>query len=130
MRGQVFLHNLTLPTLTESIACFCTQKLPKTEVSLKITVMGESFKRKTIIVLVAPDTLEFTWNISKRGREDENTLKRGRRFAIRSNNDKAHKPFAHESISIQFKLDVTTSRRPHKHGKILWLFQPTGLIEL
>ena len=121
MWGQVFLHNLTLPMLTESITSFRTRKLPKTQVNLKITVVGESFKQKTIIVSVASDTFEFTWNISKRGRKDENILKRGRRFEIRSNNYKAHGPFAHER-TIQFNSDVATSRRPHKHGNILLLF--------
>ena len=33
---------------------------------------GEYFKQKTIIFLVASDTSEFTWNVSKRGREYEN----------------------------------------------------------
>ena len=115
------MHSLTLPTLTESIACFRTRKLPKTQVSLKITVVGELFKRKTIIVSVASDTFEFTWNISKRGRKDENILKRGRRFEIRPNNYKAYGPFAHER-TIQFNSDVATSRRPNKHGNIILLF--------
>ena len=115
------MHNLTLPTLTESIACFRTQKLPKIQVSLKITVVGESFKRKTIIVSAASGTFECTWNISKRGRKDENILKRERLFKILSNNYKAYRPFAHER-TIQFNLDVATSRRTHKHENIVLLF--------
>ena len=115
------MHNLTSPTLTGSIACVRTRKLPETQVSLKITVVGESSKRKTIINSAASDTFEFTWNISKRGRKDENILKRGRRFEIRSNNYIAYGPFAHER-TIQFNSDVATSRRTHKHGNIVLLF--------
>ena len=86
-----------------------------------ITVVGESSKRETIFVSAASDTFEFTWNISKRGRKDENILKRGRRFEIRSNNYIAYGPFAHER-TIQFNSDVATSRRTHKHGNIVLLF--------
>ena len=107
------MHNLTLPTLTESIACFRTRKLPKTQVSLKITVVGESFKRKTIIVSVAPDTFEITWNINKRGRKDENILSEGDDSkydqTITKHTDHSHTNAQFNSIRTSRHLDGHTN---------------------
>ena len=82
------LHSSMLPTLTESIlwsGCR-VRKLPITQVSFKIIHNGDSAHQKTIVVLVASDTFEFTWNISKRGRKDEKKSNQGRRFKMQLNN--------------------------------------------
>ena len=62
---------------------------------------------------------QFTWNISKRGREDKTHLKRGRRFEMQSNNTYHSKygPFARE---LQFgRRDISTATQTRKHHFII-----------
>ena len=107
-------------TLTGSIACFRTRKLLETQVSLKITVVGDIIQAKDYycfggircvwIHLEYQQTREERWGAFEARETGRNAIKHYLPFKIRT------------IRTIQFNSDVATSRRPHKHGNILLLF--------